>query len=267
MKEKSLASDLKKLSFDPLIYSVSSYTFSKELVSDEIKKFLVAYEWLKSVGVNPKWCFTMRLKGHIAGVQILNEPTSYSKIIGPDTMKYECLIQRGCTVSWAHPHLGSYMLMKSIDWVVKNTEKRLFIGYADPKAGEVGVIYQACNFLYFGDKFGIKAQYKNLGYQDGKVFCAHSLRRTGVFKWWCKQNEVPVEKHWFKPNGFKDIKAIPAFLLKSWYDWASSLVESSIKIPVEQKGKYILIKGKDKREQRYLENLFKQEKRPYPKRK
>lgn len=266
MKEGQLKNDLEKLDFNPSDYRVSDYVFSLEPVSEEIKSFLITYEWLKSIGVPSKWCFTMRLKGHLAGVQILNEPTSYSKILGPDTMKYECLVQRGCTISWAHEHLGSNLLMKSIDWMVKNTDKRLFIGYADPQAGEVGIIYQACNFMYLGNNFGVKARYKNPDYRGGKEFCAHSLRRTGIFKWWCKQNGIALEKHWFKPNGFKDVKAIPKDILKNWYGWAEKLIEKSVMIPVDSKGKYALIKGKDKREQKYLKGLFNHKTYPYPKR-
>jgi hypothetical protein len=266
MKEERLEGDLKALPFDPGILPLSEYVFSAESVSEEVKQFLLTYEWLKSVGVYPKRCFVMRLRGYLAGVQVLNEPASYSKILGSDTMKYECLVQRGATVSWAHQHLGSHMLMKSIDWMVENTGKRLFVGYADPKAMEVGILYQACNFVYLGDKFGVKEKYRHPIYRKGKEFCAHSLKRTGVLKWWCRQNGIVMEKSWFKPNGFKDLKVIPPEIKQRWYDWARVLMGESEKIPMDQKGKYALIRGKDRREQRYLLSLFKEKIYPYPKR-
>jgi hypothetical protein len=266
MKEQRLEGDLKVLPFDPRPIPLSEYVFAVEALSDEIKQFLLMYEWLKSVGVYPKRCFTMRLRGHLAGVQVLNEPASYSKILGPDTMKYESLVQRGASVSWAHQHLGSKMLMASINWMVQNTGKRLFVGYADPKAGEMGVLYSACNFMYLGNKFGITEKYKHPTYRNGKEFCAHSLKRTGVLKWWCRRNNIVMDKSWFKPNGFKDLKTIPPEIKQRWYDWAKVLIGESIEIPMEQKGKYALIKGKDKREQRYLMGLFKEKTYPYPKR-
>jgi hypothetical protein len=266
MKEKCLKQDLKKIEFNPVEFGINDYEFQKEDISGEIVNFLKSYEWLKSIGVYPKWCFSMRLKGYLAGIQILNEPTSYSKILGDETMKYECLIQRGCTISWAHEHLGSRMLMKSIDWMIKNSDKRLFIGYADPKAGEVGIIYQACNFLYLGNKFGVTEKYINPNYRNGKEFCAHSLKRTSVFKWWCRQNGIQIEPSWMKSNGFKNLKVIPIEIKNRWYDWGRQIIKESTFIPMSQKGKYILIRGKDRRENKYLMSLFKEKIYPYPKR-
>ena len=194
MKEQHLQEDLKNLSFDPTVIPLSEYVFSKEIYSSEIRDFLRTYEWLQSVGVSAKWCFTMRLKGYLAGVQILNEPAAYSRLLGPETMKWECLIQRGATVSWAHQHLGSKMLMASIRWMVQNTEKRLFVGYSDTSAREVGVLYQACNFKYLGHKFGTTEKYRHPTYKKGKEFCQHSLRRTSVLKSWCRQNGIKIEE-------------------------------------------------------------------------
>lgn len=266
VKEKTLADDLRKLSFDPSSAKLSDYVFSREDMIEEIKEFLERYEWLRTVGVTAKWCFTMRLRGHLSGVQILNEPASYSRALGIRTPEWECLIQRGCTISWGHEHLGSRMLMQSIDWIVKNTGKRVFVGYADPRAGEVGVIYQACNFQYLGDSFGVKCRYRHPTYKKGKDFCEHSLRRTSVFKKWCRDNGIPIEPSWIKPNGFKDVKKIPSEIKKAWYDWGKGIIQEARKINVDQKGKYILIRGSDRRENRYLRSLFRQRTYPYPKR-
>jgi len=266
MKEKEYKKDIEVLTFNPSDFSIAEYTFSREDYSEKIKSFIEKYEWLRSVGVFSKYNFVIRLQGEIAGVQILNEPTSYSKILGDNTPKWECLIQRGCTVSWAHPHLGSRLLMMSVNWMVRNTEKRLFIGYSDPSAGEIGTIYQACNFKYLGDKFGVPSKYIHPTYKDGKEFCEHSLKRTGVFKWWCRQNGIKIESSWIKPNGFKDIKEIPESIKRAWYNWGKEIISESKEIIQPLKGKYVLIKGKDKREQRYLESLFKKKTYPYPKR-
>lgn len=266
MKEEKLEADLKNLLFDPKACSIGEYIFSKEDFSDEIKEFLKAYEWLKSVGVPSKWCFTMRLKGHLAGVQVLNEPAAYSNLLGTVNMKLECLIQRGCTISWAHQHLGSKMLMASINWMVQNTEKRLFVGYADPAAAEVGIIYQSTNFKYLGENFGGDCLYRHPTYKNGKEFSSHSLKRTSTFKAWCKQNSITVELSWFKSNGFKDLKQIPVEIKKAWYDWAKKLISESEKIKISLKGKYALLRGSDRREQKKLESLFVVKTFPYPKR-
>lgn len=266
MKEDKLESDLKSLSFDPKTCPIDEYVFAREEFSQEIKEFLKSYEWLKSVGVSAKWCFTMRLKGLLAGVQILNEPAAYSKLLAEVSIQMECLIQRGCTVSWAHQHLGSKMLMASVNWMVQNTEKRMFVGYADPSAGEVGVIYSATNFKYLGNTFGGTCLYKHPTFKVGKTFSAHSLKRTSLLKTWCRQNGIIIEPSWIKPNGFKDLKQIPPEVKKAWYDWAKKLISESETIKIPLKGKYVLIRGKDRRDQKHLESLFKAKTFSYPKR-
>jgi hypothetical protein len=59
--------------------------------------------------------------------------------------------------------------------MVKNTDKRVFSGYSDPKANEVGIIYQACNFEYLGNNFGnyyfylIRDNNEWVGFFDGFI--------------------------------------------------------------------------------------------------
>ena len=58
------------------------------------------------------------------------------------------------------------------NWMVKNTEFRLFEAYADPEAKELGTIYQACNFYYVGDNFGSDKLYFDIEFYFG--FCHFS---------------------------------------------------------------------------------------------
>lgn len=266
MKEQNLAKDLASLSFDPKEVPLSEYVFSKDNYDKSISQFLHSYEWLQTPGVSPKWCFTVKLRGILVGVQLLNEPATYSKLLGDQTMKWECLIQRGATISYAHPHLGSWMLSKAIDWMVRNTDKRVFVGYSDGLAGEYGTIYQASNFKYLGDGWGTDYKYTHPTYRNGKEFCKHSLRRTSVLKSWCKQNGITVEKNWIKPNGFKDLSIIPQQIKQAWYEWGNKLVEESTKIKIPSKGKYVLVKGKNHKEQKYLNALCNFKTYPFPKR-
>jgi hypothetical protein len=232
-----------------------------------MNKFVQKYEWLRSIGVSAKWCFSARVHDILAGMQAFNEPAAYSGTFGKDAIKLECLIQRGCTISWAHEHLGSKMLMYSVRWMVNNTSKRVFYGYSDPSAGEIGTIYQACNFKYLGNTFGTDWKYTNPNWRNGKEFCAHSMKRTSLLKQWCKWNNIKIEDGWLKPNGFKDLSVIPKKVKQAWYTWGDKIIKESTRIPVDKKGKYVLIKGKNRREQEELDKIFSVVKTfPYPKR-
>jgi hypothetical protein len=268
MKEKLLQEDLSKLDFDPKTVPLDEYIIQFEKFGPEMNSFVKKYEWLKSIGVSPRHCFSVRLRGILVGMQAFNEPVAYSGTFDKETaIKLECLVQRGCTISWAHEHLGSKMLMTSIRWMLKNTSKRVFYGYSDPSAGEIGTIYQACNFKYLGNTFGSDWKYTNPKWRDGKEFCAHSLRRTSLLKQWCKWNNIDIQLGWLKSNGFKDLSKIPDAVKQGWYAWGNDIIKNSTRIPVDKKGKYVYFKSNDRTQQKFLDESFKDIKFfPYPKR-
>lgn len=255
--------DLKNLPFEPHNLKASLFSLSKEELTEEIKNFIIKYEWLGSVGFNVKWCFTARYRGLLAGVVLISEPTSYSNLLGKDTPIYEALIQRGATSSWAPRNLGSRLIMFSCHWMVENTSKRIFIGYADQEANERGLIYRACNFDYLGDNFGESYLYKHPTIP--KLFSSRYVRRTSTFKSWCRENKIELQNSWFKENEFKDLKNIPEDIKKSWYLWGRLLIKESEKIKLNRKLKYALLLAKNKTEKKYLRLLVTYSALPYPK--
>ena len=254
--------DIDQLPFNPEIIKASDFDLTIENLSNEIVSFIERYEWLGTIGVSPKWCFTARFKGFLGGVVLINEPVAYSKILGNDTPKYEALIQRGASISWAPKNLGSRLIMYSCRWMVNNTEKRAFVGYADINADEKGIIYRACNFEYLGADFGVSELLKHPSIP--RLFTSHYLKRTSAFIRWCRDNKITPEKTWFKENRFKNLETIPSEIKKDWYDWIKKIISESEKIKIEKKMKYILILGKNKRETKYLRSVQNYVSEPYP---
>jgi hypothetical protein len=196
---------------------------------------------------------------------MINHPQAYSHLLGEDTSR-EALIQRGATASWTPKNLGSRLILFSCKWMVANTSKRIFVGYGDSKAHEIGTIYQACNFDYLGDKFGTDVIYTHPNIRDGAPFSAQILKRTSAFRKWCRQNGIDLQPSWFKKNQYKDLKAIPTEIKESWYsDIKKTLAECST-IKIGRKHKYALLLAKDKRELKYLRSLKTYKPLPYPKR-
>lgn len=265
-KMSCLEKDLSLLPFDPSAIEASYFSLMPEKFSSEIKNFIIKYEWLGTVGTNPKWCFTARYKGILGGVILINEPNSYSKLLGERTPDYEALIQRGATASWTPKNLGSRLLMYSCRWMTDNTKKRLFIGYCDPKAREIGTIYQSCNFEYLGNNFGSSFIYKHDLIKKGIPFSEQTLKRTSYFKLWCRNNNLKIEESWIKPNGFKNLKNIPLEIKKEWSLWNKKIIEQSIKIPISKKHKYALLLAVNKKELKNLKKLKNYKSIAYPKR-
>lgn len=257
-KKVKLSTEAEDKSSHPELFdrAISEYVFACEVMSRELCDFVKRYEWMGSMGVSPRWCFTARIDGTLAGVVALNLPNAFSKILGPDTTKdVECLIQRGASASFAHPHLGSKLIMWSVRWMVANTNKRVFYGYSDPRAGERGVIYSACNFVFMGSKFGATAMYSHPSWKAGKPFSPQSLRRTSILKQWMRREGIPWLPEYAKANGFKDLSVIPVEIKNRWYRWGDQIVAESIKDPIPTKGKWVMILGRDKRETRELRRL------------
>jgi hypothetical protein len=267
IREKLLESDLKRIGRDILKQPISAYTLQITKFEPRHREFIKTYEWLGTVGNSPKWTFEALCDGHLAGVVIFNEPSSYSKnILNVDTKKMECLIQRGACASWAHPHLGSKLIMFGCRWLAKNTEKKIFVAYSDPEASEIGTIYQACNFDYLGSGYGAGFKYKHTTYKDGKFFSAQTLRRTSTLKGYLKTMGIKWNPEWQKESGFKDLKKLPLEIKNQWYEWGNTILKESKKVKVTPKGKYVLVLGKDRREQKLLDKEKRYEKKNYPKR-
>jgi hypothetical protein len=185
--------------------SVNDFTLAQESFSDEHKRFIERYEWLGSVGYSPKWVFTARTQGILGGVVIISEPNGYTK----DKM-LEALISRGATASWTPKNLGSKMVMFSCNWMVQNTDKRVFFGYSDHDAGEIGTIYQACNFFYLGRYFGAKNEYL---LSSGKVVNSRYFSKTSTYRRYAAELGISWKKEWQKANRYMDIKKIPKEIL------------------------------------------------------
>jgi len=237
---------------------VSDFAFRNEKLTKEHIKFIERYEWLGKIGWAVKWCFTARHDGKLAGVVLMSEPTMATKY-----KVYEALIQRGAASSWAPKNLNSALVMFSCRWMVSNTERRLFTCYSDPSAGEIGTIYQACNFLYLGNSWGVKVGVLLPG---GKIVSKRDFTKTSAMKRWAKELSITWDKSWCKPNGFQDIKAIP---LDTYIKLTERAKIEMLKYPTatqEAKGKYALILGKDRREDRKLREFIIFKTYPYPKR-
>jgi len=155
--------------------SISDFEFSfvdksNKVVFAEVVGFIERHEWLGKMSLYPTHLFVARYKHRIvpgslsknvlAGVIVMDMPASFSNLLGKDTRKIERLVSRGACISWSPKNLASSLLMYSIKWMVANTQYRLFTAYSDPEARELGTIYQACNFTYIGQNFGVGKKYR-----------------------------------------------------------------------------------------------------------
>ena len=243
----------------------------------EFKNFIISCEWLGRMPNRPSHYFTVRWKKNhaLAGVLIMSVPNMTSHLLGRDNIHLERLISRGACASWTPKNLASWLVMKSISWMVKNTQFRMFTAYADPEAREIGTIYQACNFYYLGRNHR-KAQKLYFDPEQpirGWFSERHFTHKSAYIRY---INKLELHQLFFNnPEWFKNYSLnwdlIPDDIARKIKDEIKQYKESCVQRETEPKHKYVYILGSTKKETKALRKLFacinkKKIKTIYPKR-
>ena len=228
---------------------------------NEIKQFIERHEWLGKLPARPTHRFIARLKknGIIAGAIVMATPNAFSFILGKENRDKEKLISRGACISWAPKNLGSWLITKSIKHMVKNTEFRVFSAYSDPEAKELGTIYQACNFIYLGQKSGTAKQYFDPNKPELGWFSDRDFRKRSKYVIYAKN--IGIEKEQWKKYMKKyspDWENIPNKIKTKIKEEERKYRESCTSREMKPKHKYIYILGRTKKETKELRNKFKE---------
>lgn len=249
------------------LIKVSDFTFEYVLAEEknkcaEIKKFIERHEWLGKMPMSITHRFTARWKGVLVGVIVMATPNAFSNLLGVEYKNKEKLIARGACISWSPINTASWLLMKSIKYMVKNTEFRIFTAYSDPEAKELGTIYQACNFYYLGQRFGSSKQYLDPDNLNRGWFGDVGFNDRSQIVRYAKQLGIEWQQEWYKYVGSKnqyrkvDWSAIPdeiQEMLKNERQEHKKRCKSRISV---KKHKYAYILGEDKRETKKLNRIF-----------
>jgi hypothetical protein len=146
--------------------TVMDYTVGPILPA-EARAFILRYEWLQSVGHPRAHYGAHNALGELAAVALFGTPsqTTAADICGTAHRHKAIVLERGAGAHWAHQHTASWFLPRACAMAALDHGWRIFTAYCDPDAGEVGTIYQACNWLYLGQG------------SDGRVIAGHPRAR------------------------------------------------------------------------------------------
>ena len=233
---------------------------------DEIVKFIQKHEWLGKMPNRPTHRFEARYKGKLAGVMIFTVPNSFSKIVGDETYKVEKLISRGACISWSPKNLNSWLVMKSIDWMIHNTEFRVFTAYSDTEAKELGAIYQACSFIYLGKTSGSTLQFLDPSNEKIGWFNDRHFRHKSMYKKYAETLGIPASewKSYMKKYS-PDWDLVPKDIAIKVKDEIKRYRKTCKVRTTQSKHKYVYIKGINKNETKKLMKNFTGKNYPYPK--
>ena len=125
----------------------------KKIDFDTAKEIILKYEWLGTMA-STSTHYGIFFDGHIAGAVCFGNNVAANAYINKffGVRKSELyLLARGACVSWAPKNTNSRLIGQSLRLLAEDDEcAKIVIAYADPSAGEVGIVYQATNWIYLG---------------------------------------------------------------------------------------------------------------------
>jgi hypothetical protein len=152
----------------------------------EAKALVTRYEWLRSMPSGTRACYGLKtVADELAGVVVLAAgPTPESgDLCGRAFRDRAICLARGACVHWAHPHAGSFLISRACKLAHAQFGWKIFYACADPTVGEIGVVYQACNWFYLGSASDAGSLRRRAGASSTSVkaagFHRGRLRLTG----------------------------------------------------------------------------------------
>jgi len=241
--------ETKNLKTSDFVFKHVTEDFEKE----QLKIFIKKHEWLGTIPQYTSHWFACYYNNILSGVILMGMPNAFSSLLGSNTRKLERLINRGACISWTPKNLASKFLMWSIKYVVKNDNYRLFTAYSDPTAKEIGTIYQACNFFCLGQRSGTSKRYINP--YNGNLVSDRIFRTRGFYKKYAKELNIEWKIDW---NNDQKIlwDNIPKDIEIKLRSKSKEVQNKSEFISFPLKYKYAYVLGRDRKETKYLRNLF-----------
>jgi hypothetical protein len=167
-EKRRLASDLKNATI-------------REISRADSRALLLQFEWLATIG-SGEFYFGMWLGPYLAGVVCFGTTAgtnTKSSVCGSEHKNKVITLTRGCNTHWCHPHGGSMLVAGACREMAKKGYN-IIVAYSDTEAGEQGVIYRACNFLFCGQT-GATERFRlpDGRVRDSRLVSGYTRDRTG----------------------------------------------------------------------------------------
>jgi hypothetical protein len=222
----------------------------------KINQFICDNEYLGKPHKRTTHAFVALYKEFLVGVITFSTPNSFSYLLGRENRDLEKLISRGATSAVGCKNLGSMLNSYALNWMVQNTEFRVFTAYSDPEARELGTIYKALNFIYLGRTFGTRLLLRDPDRIEKGWFSDREARKLSNYKRLAKKIEIKWQYEW-SAEGKINWKLMPVEIEQKLRQECKSYIEKCEKRVPALKAKWLYIKGRDKRETKQLIKKFK----------
>lgn len=175
----------------------------KEIARAEAEPFILRYEWLGTMGRSSVAYGLRAPDDELIGVAAFGWSAGIRSrdICGQHYRDLAICLERGACSHRAPPNAASFLIARAAKLAAQDGGFRIFYAYADPEAGEIGTVYQACNWLYIGE--GVGRGHRHPLRQDwmipeegNKIIASRTLRNRGVLITQAKaMGWIPVYRH------------------------------------------------------------------------
>lgn len=118
----------------------------------EIKDFIEKWHYSRNInGLKTTYCFKLLRENEIIGAMVfgwVGMANAWKKY--GDSEKSVIELRRLCCIDDTPKNTESYFIGQALKWLIKNTEIKTVISYADPEYSHTGIIYKATNFEFQG---------------------------------------------------------------------------------------------------------------------
>lgn len=138
----------------------------------EIRDFIEEHHYSHNInGLMSDYCFKLLRDGTIIGAMIYGRLAMANVWKKYGDSKDEVIeLRRLVCIDDTPKNTESYFIGQTLKWLIKNTEVKTIVSYADPEYGHEGVIYKATNFTHVGmTSKGRVIMYKGKKYHDKTI--------------------------------------------------------------------------------------------------
>tara|TARA_R100001594_G_scaffold146084_2_gene197015 strand:+ start:3480 stop:4220 length:741 start_codon:yes stop_codon:yes gene_type:complete len=223
MRDKIEAKSYDNLFGESLYPDDASFKTSNvcEISFVEAKKIIMKYEWLQSMPhrFGYRVSHGIYFKKTLGGALVYAQPQVRSLGLFGQDFGTRSVIQlsRGACAFWTPKGTATRLISQSCK-ILKKEGIAGIVAYCTPEAGEIGTIYQASNFIYYGQTNGSWEYYLDNRWIGERSF-AHKKKwlsnQTGEVKKMYKESFDNIEKRRVLPR-YKYIKILNRKAKKSF---------------------------------------------------
>jgi hypothetical protein len=178
----------------------------KQITFKEAQSFILDFEWLGTMGTT-KFSYGVFTNDRLTAVYCFGltaGTAALSQVFGEEHKKRGLVLVRGACAPWAHKHMSSFGMGKVLPTLHKERDIDYLIAYSDPEAGEIGTVYQATNWNFYGMTTPVNYLVRPDGKRSDPKLISKYAKKKGIT--YAEQKQLFVDEGYTFEKGSPKLK-------------------------------------------------------------